>query len=283
MVRFRHVAAGVSLAISLVAQPPKNAGVAACYDSKILPKLTGCRVDTCEKKASDQRNAPVREDKGQPVTAAIEGDSRSIMYECDEGTTSAALIEAAVAGLETAGFSVVYKFAAEEGEGTLTARKDDVWVLLEAASRYYTLTELKSAPPDFDSITDAEGFADALEHYGHATVRGIQFVPGSAAFQPESVFALKTIATMLEDHPDWRVRVEGHTDNLAGKLISVPLSTRRAAAVVTWLVGRGIKRARLDAVGLGDSQPVATTYTQEGRAKNQRIEIVRLASETAEK
>ena len=257
--------AGVFLAASLGAQTAPKAGVAACYDSKILPKLAGCRVDTCDK------------------TAALEGESRSIMYECDEGTAPAALIEAAATGLEGAGFAVVYKFAGVEGEGTLTARKDDVWVLLEAASRFYTLIELKSTPPDFDAIADADGIADALEHYGHVPLRGVQFVAGTATFLPESVFALKNIATMMEDHPDWRVRIESHTDNLAGKLVSMPLSARRATAVITWLVGRGIKRARLESAGLGDSQPVATTYTQEGRAKNQRIEIVRLASDTADK
>jgi len=62
-------------------------------------------------------------------------------------------------------------------------------------------------------------------------------------------------------------------------MANVTLSARRSSAVATWLVGAGVKRARLDSSGIGDSRPVATNATEEGRARNRRIELVRISAQ----
>src|SRR5258708_1902120 len=199
------------------------------------------------------------------------------MYECTTGTTSATIVQEAAAALRAARFQIPYQFV--DREGTLTAFKGDLWVLIEAASRYYTLTELKAAAPDFESITDAAGMADAIGRYGHMPVYGIKFLPGRSELVPDSDSALREVATMLEEHPLWRVRIESHTDNTGSKMGNMTLSSRRASAVATWLVGRGIKRVRLETAGVADSQPVADNATEAGRAKNERVEIVKLATQ----
>src|SRR5258708_2631720 len=197
---------------ALEAQPKPGTEASACVDSKLIPKLADCHIDTCERKDPDQRTVAVREDdKGDVVTAAIDGRSRSVMYECSEDTTPAIIVQHAAEALRTAGFTLLYQFVGMEG--ALTARKDDVWMLLEAASHYYTLTEMNVAVPEFESIVDAPGFGDAIVRYGHVPVYGIQFLPGRAELTPESGAALREIATMLEAHPEWRIRVAGHTDN----------------------------------------------------------------------
>ena len=263
-------------ALSLIAQLPRDAK--GCADSEALPKLALCRIDNCESKDNDQRNVAVREkEKGEPVTAALDGDSRSIMYECAVGATPASIVQEGVAGLRAAGFSVLYQF--QEVEGAITARKNDFWVLLDAADRFYTLVELKAAPPDFESITEAVGFADAIERYGHVPVYGIHFPAGRAELLPDSASALRELAAMLEAHPDWRLRIESHTDNFGGKMANMTLSARRAAAVASWLVGNGIKRIRLETAGLGETRPVANNSAEEGRAKNERIELVRISAQ----
>src|SRR5579885_3184297 len=124
-----------------------------CTDSKILPKLEMCRVDNCEKKDSDHREIPVKEDeKGDAVISAIDGDSQSVMYECREGTTPADVVKQAAAALRATGFEVPYTFA--DKEATLTARKADTWIILDAASRFYTVVELKAAN-ELETATDA--------------------------------------------------------------------------------------------------------------------------------
>jgi outer membrane protein OmpA-like peptidoglycan-associated protein len=255
-----------------------DADALGCADSKTLPKLPMCRIDNCETKDDDQRDVPVREDeKGSLVTAAIDGGSRSIMYECRVGTTPSSIVEHSVAALRAAAVPVLYHFVGQEG--AVTARKGDVWFVLEAASRYYTLVELKAAPPDFESLTEAAGFADAIERYGHVSIYGVHFLAGRADLTPDSEAVLHEVAVMLDAHPAWRIRVESHTVNTGTKMANMTLSARRASAVATWLANHGIKRLRLESTGMGDTHPVADNATEQGRAKNERVDLVKLAAQ----
>ena len=245
-----------------------------CTDSTNLPKLQFCRIDNCEKKDSDHRDLPITDNgQAEPTTAPVDGDSRAVMYECREGTTPSDVISQAAAGLKAAGFEVPYQFI--DKEGALTARKADLWISVEAASRFYTLTELKAAS-DLESATDAVAMAEAINKYGHVPAYGIQFLPGRSDLTPESVVALHEIAAMLEDNSNWRIRVVGHTDSTGAKEANLDLSMKRAGSVVNWLVLHGVKRPRLETAGAGDAEPVAPNDTEAGRAKNRRIELVKL-------
>jgi len=103
-------------------------------DSKILPKLLGCRIDSCDQKDADRRDIAVDEDeKGDAVSTPIEGSSRAVMYECREGTTPASIVGEAAPALKAAGFEIPYKFS--DAEAALTARKGDLFVTLDAASQ----------------------------------------------------------------------------------------------------------------------------------------------------
>lgn len=260
---------------ALCAQGKLAPDQAGCVDSKAFPKLLECRIDNCEKKDSDHRDVSVGEDeKGDAISATIDGNSRSVMYECREGTTPASIVGQAAAALKAAGFEVPYKFV--DAEASLTARKDDFWVTVDAASRFYTLTETASVAPDFESATDAESMADMLERYGHMPVAGITFLPGRPDLEPMSVLILSEVLAMLKGHPSWRLRVEGHTDNVGSKTANMALSLRCASSVVTWLTINGIKRTRLDPQGIGDAHPVADNTTEAGRIRNRRIELVKI-------
>ena len=160
-------------------------------------------------------------------------------------------------------------------EGTVTAHKNDVWVLVEAASRYYTLVELK-VESELETASDAAAMADALERYGHVPLYGVHFLSGSASLEPISLITLHEVEAMMQDNPDLRLRVEGHTDNAGDKQANMNLSAKRATFVANWLAGRGIKRTRLEVKALGDAQPVAPNDTEAGRNKNRRIELVKL-------
>ena len=106
----------------LSAQSKPEPDVSGCIDSKNLPKLLTCRVDNCEQKDSDHREVPVREDaSGQPVLATLDGESRSVMYECAAAMTPATIVQQAAAGLRAARFQVPYQFA--EREGAVTAAR----------------------------------------------------------------------------------------------------------------------------------------------------------------
>src|SRR6185436_4611811 len=180
----------------------------SCVDSKLLPKLPGCRVDACEKKESDRRETPIREAESgaDPITMTLEGESRSVMYECNVGIDPATTVRRAAVLLQAATLEILYQYSGQEG--TLTARKGDTWLLLEAASNFYTLTELTVPPPDPSIITDAAGLAETVERFGRVTVNGIRFLAGRSETTMDSESALREVAIMLTEHPEWKVRIE---------------------------------------------------------------------------
>jgi hypothetical protein len=122
----------------------------------------------------------------------------------------------------------------------------------------------------------ASGIEQALSNTGHADVYGIYFGYNSDIVRPESEPVLREIATLLAKHPDWKLNVDGHTDNIGGAAFNQTLSARRAAAVKKALVERyHVAAARLDTTGYGLTHPKAPNDTLEGRALNRRVELVR--------
>jgi hypothetical protein len=107
-------------------------------------------------------------------------------------------------------------------------------------------------------------------------VYGIYFDFASDRLRAESEPVLREIADTLARHPDWTLRIDGHTDGIGGEKANQQLSERRSAAVRAALVGRyQIDGARLSARGHGASRPKDTNETREGRARNRRVELIR--------
>jgi len=116
---------------------------------------------------------------------------------------------------------------------------------------------------------------DNLQKSGRALVYGINFDFNSEAIKPESKPTLDQIVGVLKENKDWKMTVEGHTDNVGGEVSNKSLSEKRASAVKAFLVGAGIEAGRLTASGLGLSKPVASNETEAGRAQNRRVELVK--------
>ena len=108
-----------------------------------------------------------------------------------------------------------------------------------------------------------------------AVIYGIYFDFNSATIKPKSEATLHTIAEVMKKNPDWTLNVEGHTDNVGGDTQNQDLSSRRAAAVRTSLIERGINETRLATAGHGASVPRDTNATLAGRARNRRVELTR--------
>lgn len=118
---------------------------------------------------------------------------------------------------------------------------------------------------------------DVLEKKGRVAVRDILFDTDRATIRPASEEVLSEIGTMLTEHPELRLMIEGHTDDQGGFDHNMTLSTERAEAVRAYLVENfGIEAARLKTMGLGPTQPVDSNDTDEGRQKNRRVELVRI-------
>jgi len=108
---------------------------------------------------------------------------------------------------------------------------------------------------------------------GRIVLRGVNFAFNSAEIDGASSVVLDAAAEQLNACPNVAVRVEGNTDSIGTDEYNQGLSERRAESVQRHLVGRGVSASRLTAVGHGESQPVASNDTDEGRALNRRVEL----------
>jgi outer membrane protein OmpA-like peptidoglycan-associated protein len=104
---------------------------------------------------------------------------------------------------------------------------------------------------------------------------GIFFDTGSDNIRAESTPTLKEMVSMLTEHPDLSLTIEGHTDNVGDAQANLALSAKRAEAVKAYLVGKGVSGDRLATKGLGATKPAAPNTTAEGRQQNRRVELVK--------
>lgn len=103
----------------------------------------------------------------------------------------------------------------------------------------------------------------------------VHFATAQYAIPADAEPALNDIAKAMKDHPDWKIRIEGYTDNVGKADANQRLSQQRAEAVMNWLADHGVDKSRMTAKGYGASRPVADNKTDDGRAQNRRVEIVR--------
>ncbi len=101
----------------------------------------------------------------------------------------------------------------------------------------------------------------------------ILFDTGSDALKAEGVVELGKMGDILAKYGDDRLKIEGHTDSVGDAKHNLLLSEKRAAAVRTVLVARGVQEKQITIVGLGESRPISDNHTAEGRAKNRRVEL----------
>jgi outer membrane protein OmpA-like peptidoglycan-associated protein len=102
----------------------------------------------------------------------------------------------------------------------------------------------------------------------------VTFATDSAQISPAFQSTLDQVASTISEYADTRVQIAGHTDSTGSESYNQQLSERRAQAVANYLIGRGVAGSRISTVGYGETQPVASNDTVEGRQQNRRVEIV---------
>src|SRR5208283_3899286 len=112
-----------------------------------------------------------------------------------------------------------------------------------------------------------------LERVKTVVLKGVNFETNKATLRDESETILTRAYNAMVANPSVRVEISGHTDNVGREQASQTLSLKRAQAVRNWLVQKGIASNRMETVGKGENEPVASNDTVEGRAENRRIEF----------
>jgi outer membrane protein OmpA-like peptidoglycan-associated protein len=143
------------------------------------------------------------------------------------------------------------------------------------------VVETKEMETDKIQFVTASQMATSIESTGKVALYGILFDFDKDVIKPESKPTLDEIAFLLSAKPELRLNVVGHTDNQGSADYNLDLSQRRAASVVAALTSQyGIAPDRLAPIGAGMTQPVDTNDTEEGRAKNRRVELETLGADT---
>lgn len=123
---------------------------------------------------------------------------------------------------------------------------------------------------------DASSLRASLAASGRVAVYGVNFDTAKTIIGRDSAGVLGQVRDLLAADPALKLKIEGHTDNVGKPAANRSLSDGRAQAVKAWLEANGVAQGRLTTEGLGDTRPVAANDTEDGRAKNRRVELVRV-------
>jgi outer membrane protein OmpA-like peptidoglycan-associated protein len=144
--------------------------------------------------------------------------------------------------------------------------------LKASANGYLDATQVVSVPAGGTATAELR-LRPALQQGQVMSFANIYFDSGSATLKPSSFSVLDDVADLLRENSEVRVEISGHTDSDGSSSYNQDLSRRRAESVRSYLVQKGISASRLTTVGYGESQPVASNATADGKAQNRRIEF----------
>ncbi len=213
----------------------------------------------------------------------VEGHYWRIEYTRKESAKAAAplqIVRNYTSALARQGGVKVYEFANASSGGALVrlpVSGKNIWIEITPIwdGDKYSLNIVEEAGMRQDVEFTAGQLSQMLKEKGSVVLRGILFDTGKATIKAESEGILKEVAQALSEDESLNVEIQGHTDNVGSKPANLKLSQDRAAAVKAHLVKQGIADTRLTTQGFGDMKPVADNATEDGRAQNRRVELVR--------
>jgi OmpA-OmpF porin, OOP family len=215
---------------------------------------------------------------GKPV--AVEGHTYFIEYHLNKGAAEPGELKIRrniQAALKKIGGSVIFDSDFNK-TSTIVVKKDgkETWVKVDSYPTLYRLNIVEREEMKQEVVANADAMGNDINSTGHVSVYGIYFDTGKAEIKPESDTAIAQISLLLKNNASLKLYVVGHTDNVGTIDANMKLSKDRADAVVNSLVVKyGVAATRLKAYGVASLAPVAVNDTEDGRAKNRRVELVK--------
>jgi OmpA-OmpF porin, OOP family len=249
------------------AQDEERKDAEGCKDSPLITRFPGSIINSCDNKEYEQADLPIKEGE----TKHVEGEYHYWDIATRPGTSEIQVFRNFQTAIKNAGFTTDYT----NSPGQIVAHKGATWIFIDNRGDYYYQTIVTEKEMKQEVTADASALSDEINKSGHVAVYGIHFDTGKAAILPDSESALGEIVKLLQQDADLKLRVEGHTDNQGNAAANQALSEKRAQAVVAWLTAHGIAANRLTAKGFGQTKPIEDNGTEDGRAKNRRVELVK--------
>ncbi len=252
-----------------------------------IPRMPGYVITGYEDSQFDSYSFKVTQGTSEKQQT-VEGHRYFFRYEAGSGgagnTTALQIVRNYQNAARAAGGQVLRDAGGnDDRETTLRLVKDgsELWIAIGTTGRapsHYVMYIVAKQAMHQEVTLDASAMASDIGSAGRVAVYGIHFDTGSSELKGDSEPALVEITKLLDRNPTLRVYVVGHTDMTASLATNVQLSQARAQSVVNALAGKhGIAASRLIPFGAGPYAPVASNRTEEGRAKNRRVELVEIA------
>jgi OmpA-OmpF porin, OOP family len=215
----------------------------------------------------------------------IEGGHYFFHYKIKDGVAPGSALET-IRNYQNAaravGGQVLYEYnAGINRRTTIRMRKgsSEIWLHINAYTMDYELNIVEKQAMEQQVVMDAAAMAGSIANTGRVAIYGIYFGTAKSDLKPESEPAIAEIAKLLTGNPAMKVYIVGHTDMVGDANSNQMLSQARAQSVINELITKhGISDARLIARGLGSYAPVASNKTEEGRAKNRRVELMEITT-----
>jgi OmpA-OmpF porin, OOP family len=244
-------------------------------DHPLLTRMPDFHINDYSEKDFDKQEFIVQNGK----RVSVEGHKYYIQYNLNQGAKGPGELKV-VRNIENAltkiGGKVLF-----EGErpwnATIKLEKGgkETWVMVWSYPTLYRLTIVEKEVMKQEVEANAEAMGNDINTTGHVSIYGIYFDTGKAEIKPESDAAIAEIAKLLKNDNALKVYVVGHTDNVGSFDSNMKLSKDRAVAVTNSLISNyGIASSRLKAYGVSSLNPIASNKTEEGKARNRRVELV---------
>jgi outer membrane protein OmpA-like peptidoglycan-associated protein len=268
------------LSAALVAAAPAFAQTdkAGCKDHPLFPtRMPGYSIETCkvEEFGFYEFFTP------KPPKRRVEGKFTFIAYVVANRASEAsalAVVRNYEAALKKVGATELQTDAKATWwvNGKVVKDGQEAWAQAEKGNGKIWLRVVETKAMQQYVEADATALGSDIKSSGHVAVYGITFDTAKSVVKPESKPALEEIAKLLKQDAALKLKVVGHTDMVGALEANMTLSQARAEAVVQALVSQhGIAAARLKGHGVGPLAPVASNDSDEGRAKNRRVELVK--------
>ena len=267
-------AAFLLLAVNVAAQQADSKG---CKDHPLFPtRMPEYRIGACKVEAFGVYEFFVTKGPKTPVEGKFTFITYNFTGQRANEPSGLAVVRNYENAIQKVGGTILQSDPQRWVNGKIIKDGQEVWTQIEKGNGTIWLRIVEKKAMEQYIEADAAALSNDIRSTGHAAVYGINFDTGKSTIKPESAQAIGEIAKLLKADPGLKIHVVGHTDNTGGVDSNIKLSQERAEAVLQALVrDHGIATSRLRAYGCGQFAPVASNDSEEGRAKNRRVELVK--------
>jgi outer membrane protein OmpA-like peptidoglycan-associated protein len=248
-----------------------------CTDTPQFSRMPGYIIQNCETNEFSFYEFPMADDDN--TIQRVEGKYWMVDYYVKEGAKAnsyLAIVRNYQNAITKAGGKVLYINDKDwfRLTGKIVKNGIETWVDVhtrdEGAGYWIYIIQKEEMKQDVTSSV----MIDSLKATGHVTL-AINFETGKSTVKQESQTILEHMIDLMINNPDLKVEIQGHTDNVGKPADNMKLSQDRADALKQVLIDGGVAADRMTAIGYGDTKPVADNKTEEGKALNRRVELVK--------